>query len=191
MSAPGRPRLASREILQEAAFELFQMQGYRGTSVEQITKTTGFSRATFFNFFSSKAELFWIETDTLAARLRAHLETHAQSKQPPSLTEALLDFASGLKSADIPWALQNFRLIDASDDLVASGASRVLELYQGFAGYLASTSNRSDTAKMSSAALQHQAHAGAVVAKLLVALTAWIDAGVSRSELATYLHATL
>jgi len=73
-STVGRPRRASRELLQEVAFELFQHRGYRRTSVEAIARTAGFSRATFFNFFASKAELFWVETDALLESLGAFLE---------------------------------------------------------------------------------------------------------------------
>ncbi|NLA65755.1 MAG: TetR family transcriptional regulator, partial [Leucobacter sp.] len=69
-SKVGRPRLASRQLLQEAAFELFQLGGYRATSVEQIAKTAGFSRATFFCLFTWKAELFWFETDEIVSGLQ-------------------------------------------------------------------------------------------------------------------------
>ena len=180
-SKVGRPRLASRQLLQVAAFELFQLGGYRATSVEQIAKTAGFSRATFFNFFTSKAELFWVETDEIVSGLRAHLlECLGRSTVPP-LNEALLEHAATLSNSDIPWALQNYRLIEAADDLTASGASRVLGVHRLFVHYL--TSHASSASPQASIVLQ--ATAAATAAKMMVALTTWIAAGVNRPTLAT------
>ncbi|MBN9613180.1 MAG: TetR family transcriptional regulator [Actinobacteria bacterium] len=187
--SPGRPRRASQELLQEAAFELFQLRGYRATSVEQIAKTAGFSRATFFNFFSSKAGLFWVETDGLIASLREFLEQHLEADRaeaPPSLHRALHAYAETLTSTSIPWALQHYRLLEAADDLIASGASRVLGLNRLFQDYLERreamlTSNGGDPAPRS-------ADAAVATALLLSALRAWIDAGVDRGRLSAHLE---
>jgi len=176
----GRPRRASAELLQEAAFELFQLRGYRQTSVELIAKTAGFSRATFFNFFSSKAELFWVETDKLIHSLGNHLALCAGRDPVPTLRAALLEFAEGLTSAAVPWALQNYRLLEAADDLVASGAGRAIGLNRLFLGYL----RRREQETGSSA----QAEAATVLALLLIALMAWVDAGVERGSLAAHLE---
>lgn len=178
--SPGRPRRASPELLQEAAFELFQLRGYRKTSVELIAKTAGFSRATFFNFFSSKAELFWVETDALIASLDETLEERARESDPPPLKTALLDFADGLGASSIPWALQHYRLLEAADDLVASGAGRVLRLNRAFQVYLEERDPESSRDA-------HAARAAATTALLLTALSAWIDAGVVRGTLAEHL----
>ena len=59
----GRPRTSSRAALEEAALELFLEQGYTPTTIDQITSRAGVSRATFFNYFSSKADLLWVEVD--------------------------------------------------------------------------------------------------------------------------------
>lgn len=182
VSSPGRPRRASRELLQEAAFELFQLRGYRGTSVEQIARLAGFSRATFFNFFSSKAELFWLETDTLIAGLRAFLEGQLGREDPPPLEAALLEFSGTLSSAEIPWALQNYSLLEAADDLVASGASRVMGVNHTFLQYLRQREDRLD-ARAPEQSLALAVRAAATSSLLVVALLAWIDAGVTRGSL--------
>ncbi|CAG7609628.1 TetR/AcrR family transcriptional regulator [Leucobacter soli] len=180
----GRPRLASPELLQEAAFELFQLRGYRGTSVEQIAKTAGFSRATFFNFFSSKAELFWVETDALIDALHAYLERRAETSDPPALRDALLEYADTVSSAEIPWALQHARLLDAPDDLIASGASRVLGLDRLFLDYLGRSSPEADPLRL-------RGEAASVAAQLLVGVLDWIDAGVERRTLREHLSRVL
>lgn len=185
MAGVGRPKRASQALLQEAAFELFQHRGYRNTTVEQIARTAGFSRATFFNCFSSKAELFWLETDALIASLRAHLDGLIAAGDPPPLREALLAFAAGFTSQQIPWALQNYRLLEAAEDLTASGASRVLGLNQLFQRYLeAATLDRA-------APIVLRAQAAATTAMLVSALLGWIDAGVTRGSFGEQLSLAL
>lgn len=203
-NGPGRPRRASRELLQEAAFELFQLRGYRRTSIEQIARTAGFSRATFFNFFPSKAELFWVETDALLAALGAHLERRLGEDRPPPIEAALLEFAEGLSSADIPWSLQNVQLIQAAEDLIASGASRVLEVNRlllhylnGRAVALAGTEGRQGSApsnaarRPASAATASTGAAAALTALLLTALLGWVGAGRERGGLHAHLECAL
>lgn len=182
--SPGRPRRASQELLQEAAFELFQLRGYRDTSVERIAKTAGFSRATFFNFFSSKAELFWVETDALIAALRESLALRLDEADPPPLREALLSHAETVPSSAIPWALQHYRLLEAAEDLIASGASRVLSLERLFLDYLERSGEGIDPA-------DRRARAAVVTALLIAALREWIDGGVGRGSLGAQLGRAL
>lgn len=184
MASPvGRPRRASKELLQEAAFELFQLRGYKGTSVEQIAKMAGFSRATFFNFFSSKAELFWLETDALIISLGERLADELQVDSPQELHQVLLEFASNMASGRIPWALQNYRLLEAADDLIASGASRAIGLNRVFAHYLAQTTHTDPVAL--------HARAASTTAILVSAMLGWIDAGVTRGDFGKYLSGAL
>ena len=176
----GRPRRASRELLQEAAFELFQHRGYRHTTVEMIARTAGFSRATFFNCFSSKAELFWLETDALIAELRSHLDRASERDTPPTLRDALLEFSAGLGSERIPWALQNYRLLEAAEDLTASGASRVLGLNELFQRYLGHVSG--PAAGSGQQLILRRSQAAASTAMFVSALLGWIDDGVMRGS---------
>lgn len=183
----GRPRRASKALLQEAAFELFQHRGYRATSVEQIAKLAGFSRATFFNFFSSKAELFWLETDALVASMRNFLDEHLATETPHELPQALLEYAERLGSEDIPWALQNYSLLEASDDLIASGASRVLGVNRIFLHYMIRREGVLQVEQPTEPSAQ--AAKAAVLATLqIMALLAWIDAGVGRGSLRGHLQ---
>ncbi|MGK0720988.1 TetR/AcrR family transcriptional regulator [Leucobacter sp. W1478] len=180
----GRPRKASAELLQEAAFELFQVQGYRGTSVEQIARTAGFSRATFFNFFSSKSELYWLDTDVLLDDLSAHLEDRLGIGESVPLREALLSHAESMSSANIPWALQNFRLLESADDLIAGGAGRVLRLNRLLESYLQRSAPESDL-------IERSATAAITTALLITALRGWINAGVSRGSFRSQLERIL
>ncbi len=70
----GRPRASSREVLSEAACELFLEQGYDATSVSDITRRAGVSRSSFFNYFSAKSDVLWSgydeQADAAIERLR-------------------------------------------------------------------------------------------------------------------------
>ena len=182
-ASAGRPKRASQELLQEAAFELFQHRGYRGTTVEQIARTAGFSRATFFNCFSSKAELFWVEVDALIVALRGHLDDQLTTATPPTLRASLLGFAAEFESSRIPWALQNYRLLEAADDLTASGAGHVLEINRAFVRYLQAT-ERLDSIEL-------HARAAATTGMLVSATLGWIDAGVGRGLFVDHLGRAL
>src|SRR5690625_7798635 len=63
----GRPKAISREMLEEAACELFLERGYADTSVVDITQRAGVSRATFFNYVDSKSDLLWASGDDAIA----------------------------------------------------------------------------------------------------------------------------
>jgi len=179
----GRPKRVSREILQEAGFELFQLRGYRKTSVEAIARMAGFSRATFFNVYASKAELFWVETDTRIEELTRYLDDQVRQVDAPALTTALLGYVSRIDSSSIPWALQNASVIQAADDLIASGASRVLAICGHFERYERSRAEKGDGMD----AAQARYVAAAVTAVFLESVRAWVDAGVARLSLETYL----
>ena len=69
-AARGRPPASSREMLQDAAFELFLENSYAGTTVEEIAQRAGVSRNTFFNYFPTKSDVFWVELDESLDRLR-------------------------------------------------------------------------------------------------------------------------
>ena len=58
----------TKMAIQEAALRLFAEQGYQATTLEQVTKAAGVSRATFFRYFTSKADVVLYDvTDLLLA----------------------------------------------------------------------------------------------------------------------------
>src|SRR5690625_7835619 len=95
----GRPRAASREMLEEAACELFLEQGYAATSVADITQRAGVSRATFFNYIPTKSDLLWTSVDdaldTLAAELGRAIEPVAGEPGAGAAGERVADGEGG------------------------------------------------------------------------------------------------
>ena len=70
----GRPRTFDREKTLELASELFRERGYRGTSIADLLETTGLSRASLYNEFGGKRELFEAVLDRYAAEVLPELE---------------------------------------------------------------------------------------------------------------------
>lgn len=78
----------SRERMVDAAFALFDEQGYDATTVEQIVERAGVSRSTFFRAFGSKEEVIFPRHDDLQARIEARLATGTATSYRVALREA-------------------------------------------------------------------------------------------------------
>lgn len=55
----GRRRSTSRDELERVAFELFERDGFDTVTVDEIAKTAGIGRRTFFRYFESKNDVVW------------------------------------------------------------------------------------------------------------------------------------
>ena len=120
--ARGRPRSSSRDVLEEAALELFLEQGYDSTTVDQIAQRAGVSRATFFNYFSSKADVLWCAVDEEIAALGADLESGS------SLAGALALSSTRLEGALPPFIASQVGTISAEKDVASEAGARIVAL---------------------------------------------------------------
>jgi len=182
-SPRGRPQAASREMLQDAAFELFLENGFAGTTVEQITTRAGVSRNTFFNYFTAKGDVFWVELDDSLDTL-----TEALRDAPPevpamqALLDAIIRFGREFGPARVPFALTQYELIGSVHELQASALTRFTRQAGVFRAFLVSRGFdrlRADTA------------AYAAIGAIVAAGTAWADAGTGRGEVEPYLREAL
>jgi AcrR family transcriptional regulator len=179
-SRTGRPRRSSAEILADAASELFLENGYDGTTVDQIAQRAGVSRATFFNYFGGKADLFWVDLDRSLAQLPEALA--AGSSLPPvsAVQAALVEVARG--HVDVPWALSQAEAMHLGDDLTASGASRFVQQQIVVASYIAERrGERPD-------AFWPQVVAASLLAAAGAAVVVWARAGIGRGSLARHVE---
>lgn len=76
--------------LREAAYALFEQQGYAATTVDQIAAEAGVGRTTFFRAFGSKEDVIFPDHEALAARVAARLDTLGDdpASAPLGATEA-------------------------------------------------------------------------------------------------------
>lgn len=99
----GRPALADRAQIDEAAAELFLEQGYEATSVDDIARRAGVARSSFFNRAASKADLLWTSVDHwLDVAERELLEGTDAAETAFERVAALCD---RIPDEDKPWAI--------------------------------------------------------------------------------------
>ncbi len=178
-TARGRPRVTSRRTLQEAAFELFLERGYAHTSVERIATRAGVSRATFFNHFAAKSDVFWVDVDQRIDQLRDELgqiPSAAGARALDVVIDALLRLTAGVAASSVPWVLTQGDLVGAQQELQASALTRLARFTDTVTAFL--RRQHPDAAALA-ARTAGFAIAGAVIA----AAEAWAAAGSGRGEL--------
>ena len=127
----GRPLASSPEMLQDAAFELFVENTYAKTTIADITQRAGVSRATFFNYFSAKSDVFWVDLDQALMRVSQELASRSPSGSPsPStglrmLEQTLVSVAAEMGADRVPFALTQYELIGSVHELQASALARL------------------------------------------------------------------
>lgn len=90
MSTPPAPPAGGsvRDRLQRAAFDLFDEQGYDGTTVDAIAERAGVGRTTFFRAFRSKEDVIFPHHDDLLEQVRARLDAASQRHSLLAVSEA-------------------------------------------------------------------------------------------------------
>lgn len=178
----GRPRESSRAMLEEAAADLFLENTYAGTTISQITTRAGVSRNTFFNYFSAKSDLLWVEIDKCLTALPEVLSAApAELPVTDAVRATLLTVAQGFGSAQVPWALTQLDLMVTGGELEASALSRFSLHAHTIGDFVSSRRGRAPGED-----LPGQAFTVAVLAAAAAALATWARSGVSRGPLSPY-----
>ncbi len=184
--ASGRPRASSRRMLAEAAGELFLERTYAGTTIDDIARRAGVSRATFFNYFGSKSDLLWLEVDESLAGFAAVL---AGPEEDVPVMEAVLHaitrLAEGFGPGRLPLVATQYELMGADAELQASALPRFLTLVGQVAAAIAARTGEDPEA------LLPQSAATAVVGAAVSAAAVWARRGVARGPLAPLVSAAV
>ena len=120
----GRPKTSSVAALEDAATELFLEQGYRATSIDDIAKRAGISRATFFNYFQTKADALWVDVD------RALDEAERLLERSFPLIDALSRAVASGSAERIPLVVTQHEAMGVSDELAPSAGLRISRLHR-------------------------------------------------------------
>ncbi|MCS5498733.1 TetR/AcrR family transcriptional regulator [Cnuibacter physcomitrellae] len=176
----GRPRASSKEMLEEAAAELFVENTYERTTIEQIAQRAGVSRNTFFNYFASKSDLLWARlddgVDLLAERL-AEASTHPIDPYE-AVERAVAETLEGLARGPAPLVLTQYEVMGVDDDLRAGGLTRALRHAEVIERFLAS--------RLGPEAPSARAVSLAVVGAAAAAVGEWATAGPDRTGPGSY-----
>lgn len=173
----GRPPVTTIEQLQEAAFELFMTKGYDNVKAEAIAAAAGASRASFFNYFRVKSDVFWVETDlALALFKKSMLHAENNTNFATVLMQALHSALQEWHGAAVPWFLTHFELIGSAAAVQESSATRIAMLHTTLQNklrdYLPSTS-----------AVTVNNIAAALSAVIVSTVVSWAIAGAARTNL--------
>ena len=174
-SRAGRPKASSREVLAEAASELFLEKGYEATSIAEIAARAGVSRSSFFNYATSKGALLWGGLDERLDRLEQDLERERPSVAARRIVEGFAPDALALAFANA----------DAMG--VASELEREAALRRARIGRAAARALRRGGCDALTADVAGAAYGGAVIA----AIERWALSGPGRSDLAATLDEAL
>jgi AcrR family transcriptional regulator/catechol 2,3-dioxygenase-like lactoylglutathione lyase family enzyme len=178
----GRPRATSRDVIAEAACELFLEQGYSDTTVADITARAGVSRSSFFNYFTSKSDVLWAGLDERIGALHARLSQDASSDASAEVSAALRELGDGFAPDSLALALVHTVAMGLGDELEREAGLRRSRIAAAVAGRLRSSGTDALEAEVAGAA-----HAGAV----LGAIGSWALAGAGQTPLAPLLGRAL
>lgn len=177
----GRPRAASRALLEEAACELFLEQGFASTSVAEITARAGVSRSTFFNYFDTKSDLLWTVFDEQVTALAARLGGAGEDGDDDGLAGArgrvereLAAFAAALGPDNVALAFSQDAVMGLGEELRLSTVRRLADVRDVVAATLRAAGGDPLTAEVVAVG-----YAGA----LLAAVRAWSLRGPGRTDL--------
>ena len=181
----GRPPASSRDMLQEAAFELFLENSYAGTSIEQITRRAGVSRNTFFNYFNAKSDVFWVDLDATIGQLAQALrDAPVDAPVMQAIQDAILRLGAEFGPSQVPFALTQYALIGSVHELQASALMRFTRQAKVLHEFV---TKRLPGLDATLARAVSYAALGATVA----AAQEWSAAGTSRGALDDYLRTAL
>lgn len=185
-SGSGRPRSSSRGMIAEAAAELFLEQTYARTTVDDIARRAGVSRATFFNYFAAKSDLLWLEVDEALTTFDA-TAADVDPALPPmdAVLDAVTRLADAFGPGRLPLAVTQVELMGTDAELQASALPRFLGLVCSLQSFLAARTGASADALLPRAA------ATAVVGAAVSAAAAWARAGVRRGPLTPLVRAAV
>ncbi|MFI8631832.1 TetR/AcrR family transcriptional regulator [Microbacterium sp. NPDC077663] len=171
----GRPRASSREVLSEAACELFLERGYHATSVTDIAARAGVSRSSFFNYFESKEAILWSSLDERIERLRARTPL-------ADPVAGVRDLCDGFAPDSLALALVHAEAMGVQEELERAAAVRQARIAQSVRASLLHAGAPPVVAAVAAAA-----HAGAV----MIAIERWARGGPGRAALSDELAGAL
>ncbi|GAA1691305.1 hypothetical protein GCM10009808_05380 [Microbacterium sediminicola] len=172
----GRPRASSREVLAEAACELFLERGFVSTSLSQIASRAGVSRSSFFNYFDSKSDILWAGFDE---RMRATAAALAAGR---GVSQSLTEFADGFTPDGLSLAIVHAAPMGLEEELERERAIRQLRLARLIAPHL-------DDAV--SDPLRSEVFAAAHAAAVFAAVWQWARTGAGTTSLPDLLARSL
>jgi AcrR family transcriptional regulator len=123
-------RTKSRQIIMEAAMELFMQRGYHGTSVSMIANQAGVSTGLMYNYFQSKVELLQEIVQEGLNVIQSSMVHIDQIEDPKEKTKAMIDMTFDIARQDMHFWTLYFSIL-MQPDLPEEGSRIFKEFFDG------------------------------------------------------------
>jgi AcrR family transcriptional regulator len=163
----------ARERLQAAALELYVLQGFEQTTVEEIARSAGLTERTFFRHFADKREVLFDGQDRLQQAFLDGVRAAPPDASPLEMVASALTTAAGFFADERrSWSRQRDAVIAANPPLRERELLKLAGLGRAVAGALRARGVAERAAVLA-------AESGMTV--FGVAFTQWIVEGEKRS----------
>ncbi|NMO03010.1 TetR family transcriptional regulator [Gordonia sp. TBRC 11910] len=159
----GRPATTSAHAIAAAAQRLFLSRGFDQTSVEDIASAVGVSRRTFFRYFSTKADVVWVESNAELTRFAALLDASDPAVRPSDIVGPAYISSLSYGVGETEWVRQRTQLI-LSVPAVAAHANGVYVQWRAVVADFAARRRGETPADAYPIALAHAFIAGSMAA---------------------------
>ncbi|MGW2178405.1 TetR family transcriptional regulator [Streptomyces sp. NPDC001732] len=160
-----------REVLAEAAFQLFLERGFERTTVDDIVARAGVGRRSFFRYFPSKEDAVFPDHERCLADMTAFL-AEAGDAEPVGVVSDAARLVLRMYAANPEFSVQRYRLTREVPGLRTYELSVVRRYEQTLAGYL-----RGRYGDSADGALRAEVIAASVVAAHNNGLRSWLRSG--------------
>ncbi|MFE7778824.1 TetR family transcriptional regulator [Streptomyces sp. NPDC057445] len=161
-----------RDVLAEAAFQLFLERGFEQTTVDDIVARAGVGRRSFFRYFPSKEDAVFPDHERCLADMTEFLAAAADADDPVAKVCDAARLVLRMYAADPEFSVQRYRLTREVPGLRTYELSVVRRYERTLAGYLHDRCGGDPDG-----ALRADVIAAAVVAAHNNALRSWLRSG--------------
>lgn len=120
----GRPSATDHAAIERAAFELFEVQGFDATTMEQIADAVGVGRRTLFRYFPSKNDIPWGQFDQSLRHFREQFDAVPDDIPLAEAVHRCVIAFNDFDEAAMPQHRMRMRLILTTPTLQAHSALR-------------------------------------------------------------------
>lgn len=133
-----RKKLATREAIHHAAFELVERHGLSGTTIEAISDRAGVAPRTFWSYFASKEDAVINRDPDRPALLHAALLARPEGEDAMTALRAVLEEFVAERQVDSKRAVRRQHLIRREPPLMAALAASFDEIERALVSAVAS-----------------------------------------------------
>jgi mycofactocin system transcriptional regulator len=139
-------RAGVRARVEQAALDLFALEGFEQVTIDEVAAAAGISRRTFFRYFATKADAVWGDFGAHVARLEQLLAAAAPDQPVVASVCAAYVEVNDYADADLPLLRERMQLILTEPALLAHSQLRYADVDRVVARHVARRTGSSPAA---------------------------------------------